>query len=206
MGGWYKLDEESARQLAVMQEQLSSDRNRTSRNYMILFLWAQMLSNGKPCPHFKTGTRTLANRCGVSDKTARALIESAERAGWIVQLGESRDGNGRHVRRTFRWVAEEAAENDGISLDEWLLKVGGVPLEGRMGVPLEGRTPTYQPQQKRAHGCALGTNETAGSEGGQGALQSTEYSEGDAARLSLTVEALANDGLELPPLPDGWQP
>ena len=206
MGGYYKLDKHEARQLSMMVGQLATDRSRVSRAHMALFLWSQMQANGKPCPFFRTGIRTLAHECGVTSKAARTFIECAEERGWIVRVGDERNRSGQYTKRTFLWVAEEAAEESDRGLDEWLRSVGGVPQKGHGGVPQKGHTGGTKPQQVRAHGCAPDHDETAGSEVGPGTHQSTEYSEGDATRLSPEVEALASQiGVRPQPRPEWWQ-
>lgn len=204
-GGYYPIYPYDARQLSVMIGQLSTDRSRVNRAQMTLYLWSQMQHTGKPCPYIRTGVRTLAKECGVTEKTARSFLEKAEALGWIVRLGSEKNKGGQFTKRTFIWVAEEAAEQSGHDVTEWLEVMGGVPQKGHGGVPQTGHTTREQPQEKGAHRCALNPIKTAGSEGGSGTHQSTEYSEGDAARISFEVDALASRDEPTPmPRPDGW--
>lgn len=207
MGGYYKLGKYDARQLSMMVGQLSTERSRVARAHMTLFLWSQMQSNGKPCPFFRTGIKSLSTECDVTQKAARAFLGRAEEYGWLVRVGEERNKMGRFTKRTFRWVAEEAADAADMDLDEWLMKVGGMPQKGHMGMPQKGHMRGVKSQQIRAYGYAPDPCKTAGKSGGSGTLQSTEYSEEGVPRHSSGVVArppiVTDEGYEIVPCPWG---
>lgn len=180
MGGWYKLGSYDAHQLANVIGQVTSDRNRVARADMALFLFSQINGKAEPCPCFTTGIRTLAKECRVTPRVAQRFMERMEADGHIVCLGESKTKGGRYQRRTFAWMAEEAAEDAGMPLGEWLRMVGGVTD----GVTESGYTPPNISQQEWLHGC----NQTPPT---LVTHQSAEHSEDGALRLSANAEAQA---------------
>lgn len=147
MGGWYRLGPYDARQLGTMVGETCTGRSRVQRATMALWCWSQMQASGRPCPHFTAGIRRIADGCEVSVKAARTFLERLEDEGWVVRVGTVRNKGGEFTKRTFLWVAEEAAEKAGTSLDEWLGSLGGVPQKGHTG--------GYFSQGKGAHRCAL---------------------------------------------------
>lgn len=179
MGGWYKLGEFDARQLALMIGQLSNDRNRVKRAEVALFLWSQMKKSGKPCPHFTIGLRTIAERCDTTPMVVRRFVERAEGDGWLVRVGTERNKGGEFTKRTFRWVAEEAADSSGLDFDDWVSKVRskGVSKSEHTGVSRSEHTPPVKSQQKRTHRCvqnppSLNTHTEYSSEYSEGAEHS----------------------------------
>ncbi len=186
-GGWYKLGAYDAKMICSMVGAISDARSRPQRGRMALYCWSQMHDKSKPCPCFRVGLRTIANKCEVSVKTARAFMDRAERDGYIIRLGKVINKRGSYEKRTFVWVAEEAADNDGMELDEWLQKVGGCAQIGAH--------PRVPNKEVRAHGCAQ-TPE------GKGTHQSTEYSEEGVSRPSFEVGARTPSGLALSAQPE----
>lgn len=107
MAGWCKLDEGAAHRLSEIMATFSSPRSRAQRIDMLLFCYSQTRTNGKPCPYFALGQRTIAKHCLVSIGTARRFLESMEIQGWFVRIGDSEQGE--YQKRAFWWFAE--AEN-----------------------------------------------------------------------------------------------
>lgn len=107
MAGWCKLDEGAAHRLSEIMATFSSPRSRVQRIDMLLFCYSQTRTNGKPCPYFVLGQRTIAKHCLVSIGTARRFLESMESQGWFVRIGDSEQGE--YQKRAFWWFAE--AEN-----------------------------------------------------------------------------------------------
>ena len=188
---YYKLGRFDAHRLAAMIGQLSDSRNRVQRADMALYCWSRMVRSGKPCPYFALGIRTLMRECGATEREARGFLERAERLGWILRVGEIRSRSGRYERRTFLWVAEEAADEAGMGLDEWLESEGVRRSTVRPPNP-ETSDPVIKAQQKTSDGSdvSAGRNVTH---------QSTEYSESSALHSPLSVgecEALYGGGEE----------
>lgn len=203
MGGYYRLGSYDARRLATMIGALSTDRSRVGRAGMALFCWSQMQAKGKPCPLFRVGYRTIARECDVTPRAAQKFVEKAVELGFIVELGEEVNRDGKYVKRTFSWVAEEAADDAGMDLGEWLRKVGGCNPNGLQGCNPTGLDVGAKSQQVGLQGCNPTPCESD-------THQSTEYSEGGARSDSpSTVESgafpiVTADGLIIPPKPDGW--
>ena len=172
-GSFYQLGKHDARHLATMIDQLSDARNREKRAHMILFCWSRMMKNGNPCPCFTLGIRTIADECGAREHVARSFIDRAEQMGWMLRVGTVRKkwpgGGGEFVKRTFAWVAEEAASAAGMSLGEWLESVG-VCEPNSTPPTLETAHPQTKAQQSSA-------DPRAKSPCGNSTHQSTEYSE-----------------------------
>lgn len=106
MAGWYKLDETDALNLAEIQNSFDDRRSRLKRLRMLNYVWSKINSSGHPCPYFVVGRRAMAERCGVSEGTAKRFIEYLEENGWVVRVGEGHAG--RAPRRTFWWIADAA--------------------------------------------------------------------------------------------------
>ena len=177
MAGYYPLGSYDAHRLAQMIGQMSNGRNRVARADMTLWCWSRMLRNGRPCPHFTAGIRTIRDACGVSTMAARCFLERAEELGWLVRLGETRNKQGRYTKRTFSWVAEEAAEDAGMGLEEWLESVGGYVVKTTDGCVVSATDPVSKAQQKTTDGCVV-------SAGGNNTQQRAELSEKSALRSS----------------------
>lgn len=180
---FYKLGRFDAHRLALMIGQMSDSRNRVQRADMTLYCWSRMVRSGRPCPHFALGIRTLMRECGVTEREARGFLERAERLGWIIRVGESRSRSGRYEKRTFLWVAEEAADDDGMALDEWLESKGVRRLTVRPPTP-ETSDPVIKAQQKTSDGSDV-------SPCGNVTHQSTEYSERSAPHSLSLYESAA---------------
>lgn len=205
-----KLHAYDARQLGVMIGQLSSDRSRVNRALLALHCFSQLIDNGRPCPYFRVGIRTMSRECGTSVGAARKFVERAEESGWIVCL--SPDEHGKYVKRTFSWIAEEAADGAGMDVEDWLEKVVGVHRKVHRGVHQPVHTVVHQDQQIGAHQCAPTLAEAQVEPPvfeGRYTQQSTEYSErGGVARPSSEVgpgtPIVLGNGMVLPPRPEGW--
>ena len=187
MADWYKLGRLDALMLGTMIGQMSNDGNRVVRAQMALFCWSQMHANAKPCPCFRVGVRTMAKQCGTTPRVAQRFIERAEETGWIVSLGTVKTSGGRYVKRTFAWVADEAADNAGMRIDEWVKSVGGVTTTGYMGVTTSGYTPGCFPSKSGYMGVTSTLEKSQVNEGVTDTYQSTEYSEG-VSRLTADAE------------------
>lgn len=186
-GGYYPLGAYDAHRLAVMIGQMSDARNRVQRADMALFCWSKMLRGGRPCPHFTAGIRTIRDACGVSDMAARCFLERAESLGWLVRLGEVTNRSGRFTRRTFLWVAEEAAENAGMGLDEWLAEVGGSVVPTTDGSVVHPTHPGTKSQQVTTDGSVVspcGNNTQQRAKLSKSALRSSP----DGERIALGAQ------------------
>lgn len=188
--GYYPLGAYDAHRLALMIGQLSDSRTRVKRADMALYCWSRMVRSGSPCPNFTVGIRTVAQECGVSEMAARGFLERAEGAGWLVRVGTVRrrwpGGGGEYVKRTFLWVAEEAADQSGMGLDEWLESVG-VCSQNNTPYPRETTHPLEKAQQNSTRGSVE-------SPCGNNTHQSTEYSESSALHSLTECESAALPG------------
>ena len=184
--GYYPLGAYDAHRLALMIGQLSDARTRVQRADMALYCWSRMVRGGKPCPNFTVGIRTLMRECGVTERVARGFLERAEGMGWVLRLGEVSNRSGRFERRTFLWVAEEAADQSGMGLDEWLESVGVRRLTVRPPTP-ETSDPVCKSQQNTSDPSDV-------SPCGNVTHQSTEYSESSALHSLTECESAALPG------------
>lgn len=181
MAGWYKLDETDALNLAEIQNSFNDRRSRYKRLRMLNFIWSKINSKGYPCPYFCVGRRVIAERCDVSEGSAKKFIEYLEENGWVVRVG--REQAGKTPRRTFWWIAEAAEfSTSGHQL---------VPTTGHQLVPGTGHqletVSTHRGHQTppvSAHHPALKPPTCDH-------VQSTEYSQ---RAVDLVHSALAEDG------------
>ena len=176
--GYYPLGSFDAHHLARMIGQMSDGRNRVARADMALYCWSRMRHKGKPCPYFTVGIRTIRQECHVTERAARGFLERAEELGWLLRVGEVTNKTGRYAKRTFVWVAEEAADDAGMALDDWLESMGVCRANVR---PLMAETsdPSLKVQQNTSDPSDV-------SPCGNVTHQSTKYSEGGALHSPLS--------------------
>lgn len=204
-GNYYKIGYYDVRNLALMIGQLSDSRNRVKRAEMVLFCWHKMWSNRTPCDYFTCGIKTIAEKCAVSEKAARCFLERAESDGWLIRIGTLKNKTGEYVKRTFVWVAEEAAESKGMSLSEWLAAMDadfddgvGYALLRAEGYAPQGAGSLPFPSGKRAEGYALSAE-------GKGIQQNAKHSEGGRFASPTHSGLLAPlDGMEEADLTPAW--
>lgn len=177
MAGWYKIDETDALNLAEIQNSFNDRRSRYKRLRMLNFIWSKINSKGYPCPYFRVGRKTIAEKCGVSEDTARDFIEYLEREGWVVRVGD--DKHGRTPRRTFWWLADAA---------EFSTSGGKLPPTTRGKLPPCQERVTPKGGEKHPPVTPNNMGETGTS---YPHIQSTEYSQ---RAVDPVHSALAEDG------------
>ena len=104
-GGWAKLDATAAFKLAEIAGTFSP-RSFEKQVRMLLILYQSMSADGT----ISMGYRTLAERAGVSRRTAELFMRKLEDGGDLVVVGERVNDGGRYTVRRFTWMGGDTLE------------------------------------------------------------------------------------------------
>lgn len=135
---WHPLKPKDARNLTAMLAQFNSrSLSGQKRMHMTLYLWSRLWDERDGVPYFNCGRPTIANACGISQKTVQKYLEQMEECGWIVRLSDVR--RGQRIKRTFAWLADENEQSrplEGSPHDPKYLQKGSrnlTPEQGKRG-------------------------------------------------------------------------
>ena len=136
-GGWAKLDQAAAFGLARAASSFPTSKLEKYTR-MLLVLYSGTGRDG--C--VTMGRRTLAERAGVSEDTARSFIDRLEDRGVLIPAGEKVTQNGTYTLRRWEWLV---GEGGGLKPPGGGCTPKRLPGETRTKIPGGGCTPNNLP-------------------------------------------------------------
>lgn len=106
-GGWAKLDATAAAELTDIIKTFPPSKIE-KYTLMLLTLFASTNRSGA----VTMGFRTLAERCGVHEQSARRFLAKLENDGVLVSAGQKVTATGKYIERAWFWLVEGGVSND----------------------------------------------------------------------------------------------